>query len=58
MCFKCETGLDHPTDVCANPKKFAQSSRAMESRAMESRAMESMGAVKTAGNDNIMEIMY
>jgi hypothetical protein len=53
MCFKCEKGLDHPTDVCANPKKFAQTSRAMESR-----AMESMGAVKTAGNDNIMEIMY
>jgi hypothetical protein len=36
-CTRCEKKIEHSLDICANPEKFASSSR----------AMESMGSVKT-----------
>ena len=36
-CSKCEKGKPHPTDLCANPDKYAKSSK----------AMEALGAVET-----------
>jgi hypothetical protein len=36
-CAKCEIGKEHESSVCANPEKYAKSSK----------AMESIGAVKT-----------
>ena len=42
-CTRCEKKLDHSLDICANPEKYDQSSR----------AMELMGSVQT-----VLDIWY